>query len=375
MQNKINIGTITFHGSHNYGSMLQAYALQEYIKQLFNGNCDYNIINFIPPVQNKIYNNIFDAETNWKTTIKRKIFSKEKQNLINKTQKFNNFKNSYLNLTDLYSSGEELRAANLDYDYYIAGSDQIWNYNTGMDDFDWPYLLNFTNSKNKVSYAVSMGPKEQLYSNDKHEKFKKYLNDFQTVTVRDAHTQKYLNDHFKINSKIMPDPCFLLTEKQWSNAFNLCKDNKSDDYIFLYHFNTTEATKLAAKIRKHTKLPIVISQIPGKFEYMHRFKTELDVGPIEFLSLIKNAKFVLTTSMHACIFSIIFNKNFYAINSSSDFRIDDLLTKYKLQDHEITIENYKNVLQNTQEINPEAYNVLNDEKSKAKKMLSEILKV
>ena len=56
------IATITFHSSYNYGSNLQAYALQEYVKKLCNNDCDYKIINLRTNIQKEMYKNVFQKK-------------------------------------------------------------------------------------------------------------------------------------------------------------------------------------------------------------------------------------------------------------------------------------------------------------------------
>ena len=367
----VKIGTITFHASHNYGSMLQAFALQEFIKKTFDKKCEYKIINFVPPTQREVYKSLYDPTNTLKKKIQGAFLNKNKQDLLNKYEKFENFKNTKLYLTEEYTNNEELAAANQNFDFYIAGSDQIWNFNRNMSDFDWAYLLNFTNSQNKISYATSMGPKNQNHSAEKEASFKKLINKFKYISVRDEATQNFLKSNFSVNSEVLPDPCLLLTKEEWLSKLKPDSKIIDDDYIFLYHFNNKEAAKIANKIHNYTNLPIVVSQAPNKLEVLYKFKRNLDVGPVEFLSLVQGSKFVLTTSLHACIFSLIFNKNFFAINGLSDYRIASLLKHYNLEEHNMNHKNFKIKINSVKGVKNEVFTLINKDRAEAKRILEE----
>lgn len=140
------ISTITFHASYNYGSCLQAYALQEYIKKIEKNKCEYKIINLRTKIQKEMYKNCFEKK-DYKNNFKKIIFFREKKDIINKKNNFESFINEKLNLTKEYNSLDEIKKDNLISDYYIAGSDQLWNLQA--KDFDWTNFLEFTENREK----------------------------------------------------------------------------------------------------------------------------------------------------------------------------------------------------------------------------------
>ena len=131
-----NIATITLHASYNFGSVLQAYALQEFVKSLSN-NINYEIINLRTPKQKAMYKNIFNQKN---IGIKKKIFltilNKYKNDIKLHDERFEKFINEDLNTTKEFSSFNDLKNNCGSYDYYIAGSDQIWSYDGNLPDFD-----------------------------------------------------------------------------------------------------------------------------------------------------------------------------------------------------------------------------------------------
>ena len=142
------IGCVTFHASHNYGSVLQAYALQEYIKKNFK-EVDFKIINLRLPAQREMY-----AFPKKKTSTKNRLFQFiNYKALKSKYQKFELFINNVLNVTKEYTSEKDIDEA---FDIYLSGGDQIWN--PICKDFSWLYYLDNIKNGIKISYAPSMGP-------------------------------------------------------------------------------------------------------------------------------------------------------------------------------------------------------------------------
>lgn len=113
------IATITFHAAHNYGSNLQAYALQEYIKKITGNNYSYEIVNLRTDIQKKQYS--LNKDNKLTSKIVRRFFldNFNKKN-EGKYKKFEKFINEKLNITQEYNNISELKKANLKYDYWIS---------------------------------------------------------------------------------------------------------------------------------------------------------------------------------------------------------------------------------------------------------------
>ena len=113
------IATITFHGAHNYGSNLQSYALQEYIKKIAGSGYSYEILNLRTDIQKRQYS--LNKDNKFTSKIVRKFLLKDfDRKNRGKYEKFENFINNKLQVTKEYSSLEELKNANLKYDYWIS---------------------------------------------------------------------------------------------------------------------------------------------------------------------------------------------------------------------------------------------------------------
>ncbi len=361
------IATITFHSSYNYGSCLQAYALQEYIKKLDN-SCEYRIINLRTDTQKEMYKNVFEKK-DIKSLIKRIFLIRQKDNINKKEKYFEKFIQEKLQITKEYSKLEALKNENWDYDYYIAGSDQLWNLQAG--DFDWANYLEFVESDNKISYAASFGPKAQIWNTDEKNRVKNDLLKFKSISVREQGSSNNVKNLTGIEPDINVDPTMLLTKEEWEKLIPNDRQYKKGEYIFLYNLKKDkEIIKIAKFVSDELKLPVVISNITFNGETKYGFKKQYDSGPIEFLNLIMNAKVVLSSSFHGTIFAILLNRPFFAINGMKDFRIHTLLEKMGLENRSIEINDYKEKCKDTFNINFEKSEMLLDkERTKSKNYL------
>ena len=208
------IATITFHAAYNYGSNLQAYALQEHAKKICNNNCMYEIINLRNEKQKEL-NAIYRKRKGIKPLIKNIITLFYNRKIEVKCNRFENFITENLNITREYSNLEELKKANFDYDYYISGSDQLWNLNAY--DFDWANYLEFVNNGKKISYAASFGPKQLFWSEDEKKRIANDLKKYDCISVREQASFDHVKALTGIEPEINVDPTMLLTKEEWEN--------------------------------------------------------------------------------------------------------------------------------------------------------------
>ena len=134
--NKKDVGILTFHASHNYGSCLQAYALQKTVDKL---GVSSEIINFRTDKQKDMYA-VFTKRKGLKYLFKNLTHLLYYFPLKRKHKNFENFiTNSYALSSNEYKTSKELEEASLPYNTFIVGSDQIWN--PIPKDFDWAYFF------------------------------------------------------------------------------------------------------------------------------------------------------------------------------------------------------------------------------------------
>ncbi len=337
----IKTATLTFHASHNYGSMLQAYALQKVIQEL---GCDNEIVNLRTDAQKRIYPKPY-------IRVNKSIKSNIKSLLINtltwgaiadKYNRFEKFLNDDLLLSkNEYSTVEELEALKSNYDFFISGSDQIWN--TICGDFTWAYFLPFA-TNNGIAYAPSMGPKgKQQVNPNNYEKIAKCLCNYKAISVREQGTADVIESITGEYPTILVDPTMLLSKSDWESKINKTPIIK-EPYIFLYSPGYNEKLyNITEKLSQLLNIKVVVSNVlylPSMLKF-HKFIYKLNVGPWEFLNLIKNASVVLSGSFHAVVFSILLERPFFAKDGMEDNRISNILRLMNLEDRSIDLTNIK----------------------------------
>lgn len=324
----MRIGIITFQRSHNYGAVLQAYALLTTLKNMGH---NAEIIDYWPSYRAGQYNLFKNTDkSNNKTTLisdpKRVI-----RNMMSfpyrwkKYSKFNNFIRHNLKIkNNPYLSGFDIPD---NYDVIICGSDQIWRYNfRGNGGFDDVYFAKYPVNKKviKVSYAASMGDKD--IDENAIKVLKKLIENLDFISVReDALLDLVKPLTTKLPVKVL-DPVFLLSEVEWRKMIK--KIVKKKKYLLFYQLiQDSEAVALAKKIASERQLEII--QIRGVAKNVNPFGSDnlqLSAGPIDFISLIAHADYVVSTSYHGVAFSILFQKPFSALGFNNNcYRIKSLL--------------------------------------------------
>lgn len=334
---KKKVAILTFHASHNYGSMLQVYALQQVIIGM---GYDCEVINFRTSRQKEFYSPPFMHGTVLGKIKRTLIYFPFIFDFIKKHRLFESFLKEKLILTSKeYSDIEELESADFNFDYYISGSDQIWN--KLCFDFDWAYFLPFVKTGKRIAYAPSMGPvPEKSFENIDALKIKSLLSKYEAISVREKETALKIKDFTGNDYEVVLDPTLLLPSSYWLKMAG-DKSIIPGRYIFLYIPWFDAAVFDAAKIlAKKLNLKIVVSQLYNTKENVWYFDNDfrlcLSVGPIEFLNLCKFADCTIGFSFHLVVFSILLHTPFYVINGLEDSRMRNLLKLTGLEGRSIS---------------------------------------
>lgn len=325
------VGIVTFHNAHNFGAVLQCVSLKSVISNLGH---EVSVIDHRNPEIEKSYTlkQYFDG-TNIMQRLKWSLsqqltYLRRKQ----RYKKYNDFINTYI-LCDLDFNRKKT------YDCIVWGSDQIWSWNIIKDDNYFWGECEFENVR-KISYAASAGKITSYF-----DKNLEYLKQFKALSVRENSLKNYLIKK-GIKSEVSLDPTLLLSKEEWKAILPIYPQIKSD-YILVYSMrNRKKVLKLAKEIAKREGLKI-IEVFNSYLSPKNIFKKYSSSGPLDFISLIYHANFIVTDSFHGTAFSIIFNKQFLTVrlNDGHDNRAEDLLNlldiPYKLQDKVI---NYNNTI-------------------------------
>jgi hypothetical protein len=335
----MKIGLLTFHNNPiNCGTALQAYALQQTIKSM---GVDCKIIDYINDYRKKRFNMLDRA----KKELKKKNIDSAVKYFIGslfmrcRKRKFLKFYNRYLDYTNKsFKSSEEMKILNKEFDKFIVGSDQVWNYNINGNDFT--YFLDFVKESNKkIAYAPSFGL-TNIPDNLK-DKYKNNLKLIKYLSARENYGIQLIKKITGREANLVLDPVFLLSKEQW---LSLCKNNqRQKKYIFCYtaepgqwkNFLIQTKFSLAKyKINKLTK-PTIKDLISP------RVKVDICISPMDFIERIVNARLVVSSSFHGVAMSIILNVPFIAVLSGDRGKDERLLNILKIAGLEHRILNKK----------------------------------
>ena len=317
----MRIAIITFSDFNtNYGSMLQAFSLKLYLERRGHKVVFIRYREFNRPPKS---DSVKAALNNLIKNIALKLYYFTKIKDIKETEaNFFNFRNTYFSYTKLYTSSQEMKEDLQDVDWYLCGSDQIWNIDC-LGGLRTPYFLDFApNDKITMSYAASMGD-YKLEKKCKSE-FIRLLENLQYISVREKRTALELQKLISKKVHYVADPVFLNSKEIW---FGLLPDMKiKKKYSLCYFVRRSKRGKDVIK-RLNKELKIDILNVSDNLIYLPRTSSKyISVGPLEFLSLIKNAVFTIGTSFHLTAFSIIFNKPTLIIGTPhNQQRIENLL--------------------------------------------------
>lgn len=311
------VGIITFHNSYNCGSMLESYAMQTIIKKR---GAEPFIIDFSNYGQQNLYS-VFPKSKSIKGYIKNCLAIPGMKKIKNNNKCYEQFKKTNFNLTKRYSEMSEIED---EFDVVVAGSDQIWNIT--IEDGDDAYFLPWVKKAKKVAYAPSFGSKNILKYSKKPQKYKKMINDFDCLSIRENNGKKWIKELCNKEVEVLLDPTLLLNADDYEeiidNNFNV-----NGEYIFFYcpSFDKN-ICKFVKKISKKYNLKVITWSTKSYFyKFINRFGFELVPyeSPSLYLKLMKNARLVITTSYHGTIFSTIYKKDFITVKNGGMYGDDD----------------------------------------------------
>lgn len=320
------IGILTFHRAYNYGAVLQCYALQQYLKKQ---GADVYVIDY----KQTWIDGCFKAFswTLFKEYSKkpRRLYGylkgifHRKQVMDVRRKYFVSFRQKYLKLTTLVKSNEQIPH---DLDVYVIGSDQLWAKQCLGNKFDNVYLGKFSHLKNSkiIGYAISTNKIsiKELQNNDL---LNSSIDNFDAISFREEEIANYIAEMTKLTiPNVCHDPTLLLSANDWENLIN--NYWKSRKYVAVYQVRGNKQQQqyvLNAANR-------ISKEIGNDIEVIDLSSMKYSVE--DFVSIIKFASYVVTSSFHATVFSIIFKTSFKAVllDDGLDSRYLNLIDSLKL---------------------------------------------
>ena len=331
LANKKKVGIITLDDYSNYGNRLQNFALTKLLE-----NEQFNVVNGVRILTQQAW--AASACSPIRRIVKRVIpfyFVKRRISapivrgglLGERERRCSDFMKSHITVVPpIVAPNAKLGEKALEqekYDFFIAGSDQIWNpfFSGGKHEF-----LGFVPKEKRLSFAASIGA--DYIPAEKKIVFKQYLNEMKYLSVREQRAVEIIKELTGRDADLTMDPTLLLELERWQEAVKKPDIALEHRYICTYFLGEVpEAVKAFAEEKG---LPIYALNSLDSPELF-------TLDPAEFLYMIQNATYVLTDSFHAVAFSLKFNKEFYVFDRKQDgvssmfSRIETLTKRFGLE--------------------------------------------
>lgn len=319
---------MTWYKNYNYGTALQACSLKKVLENpkltgLKNAeNVDFELeCYFLPHIpKKKLYlkrkiKKIFSVSAykeKFRQYQDKKIYESKKELFDIRNAAYDKFLENNIKLASdhFIQSSEELERMGTIFDFYIAGSDQIWN----PEALDETYLLEWVNDeKVRLSYASSLSVQELPRKNEKL--YAKALKKFKSISIRDTKCQEQLSKIVGKNVETVADPVVLLgPEELVKNCFSV----EIKNYAFSYFLGDSLENRkyfydFAILNKLNLKSIIGITNGNLKNDEILEPYADWNADPWKFVSYIYNSDFVVTDSFHATVISVLLHKNFVVL--------------------------------------------------------------
>lgn len=330
-------GILTFHDADNYGALLQAYALQQTLNEL-------GMENEFVAIEREQRSNPQQTNGPMAVFMKRVTEAGEKRKKL-----LEQFRMEYLEISPMYRK-EEVEQLNDRYQCFLVGSDQVWNFK--IPDVDPRYFLPFAAKEKKYSYAASFGsgeiPKKVAAWCEAQ------LKTFRRISVREESGRELVKALTGAEAQVHADPTLLLERADWEKL----SEERESNYVLLFLLvYDAQAVQRAKEIASQKGLEL--RTVTAAFLPQLGIDAWCSTGVQEWITLVRNAQFVITNSFHGTVFSILFEREFEVIPlkgelSSRNGRIEELLQKTGLAESR----DFSKAKQVIEQMRKEAYSYL-----------------
>lgn len=367
----MKVAILTITNGQNYGNRLQNYATQALLNSLgveaetvintTNQNVinDKNIIGSFKYIVATAYSKIL-------------VTNLPRLNKILRRKSFNDFNEKYIKFSSYIISRNNIPDDFKDkYDYFICGSDQVWNpnfiFNSEID------FLTFAKSGQRIAYSPSFGISE--LPNSCKDNYRKWLTGMDYLSVREEAGARIIKEIADREAIVLLDPTFMLCKNEWLKIAKKPKfiSNLDKKFILTYFLGNKDRKsdkKINDIAKKHNLKIINLMDINDKNIY--------SVNPSEFIWLINNCELMCTDSFHGVVFSLILKTHFIvferkSIGASMNSRLETLLSKFDMENRLD-----KNIINDNEVFNVDFSNVdeiINYEKERSFQYLKNALNI
>jgi len=296
----MKIGIVTFFNAPNYGAMLQAYALQEYLRgrghqTVFIDGIRWN------PIQ-------------W--SFKGILLSRSMRSLRTKIE-LNRVRapllpfQQRLKKTKAYTSISSISRTPPVCDCFIVGSDQMWNVDF-VKRHAWPFVFldAFGDKALRIAYAVSFG---RSIPEEFRDEIGQLMRKFTAISVREQNAVEWVHELSGKEADYLCDPTLLWEKEYYDALLPVVPIDLKSPYIFEYIIRATP-NDILQDVKKHFKVAHVKADMCPSDQWFSRITgLQVKVSVEEWVQRIKCATFVVTDSFHGTLFSIIYQKPFLVL--------------------------------------------------------------
>lgn len=366
---KTRVGIVTIEDYENYGNRLQNYAMYKLLE-----GYGWNPVNMVFYIRSEIIEISNSPVKRWiKRVLPLSFFYWKKRHVIfreRRTRNFWDFTRKTMGrplriFADQYRdiSGKIKE----EFACFIAGSDQIWNYDFEGKEY---HFLTFAPQEKRIAFAASIGQSE--LPEEVKARYAPMLKEMKYISVREETAALLVKEMTGREVDVMPDPTLLLEREQWEKLSQKPNVSLPERYILAFFLGNLPGNAIRNFADKK-RLPVIY--------LYHRDYPELyELGPAEFLYVMTHASYVLTDSFHGAVFSILFERQFFVFRRKEAgvkdmfSRLETLLQNFGLEEREQPWEGVKETSDILQKEWEQARRKLEQERSRADKVLGRLLK-
>ena len=343
----MKVGIVSFCDSrNNYGQLLQCWALQQVLRKL--GHVPYHIrYDYRAQRPGKLRQFLNDGLV--KSLIHRVLHHKEisrnkslrAQNALSDRQRdFESFMRNHLAFCpEVYHSMEQLRNDPPQADAYITGSDQVWSMLPDAD-YNKAFYLDFGEADTpRLAYAASFG--RSVYPAEVLPALSTLISRFDGISVRE-NSGVDICAQAGVEAVVSLDPTLLLSDSDYMALGQ--SQNDYADYVMIYSINIESPQQMdwdgireyAAGQGFDVRCVSSTGHLPAREIFDGAIYSYPEIP--QWISLVRSASMMFTTSFHGVVFSILTHTNFvyYPLEgkySGGNSRVADLLAALSLEDH------------------------------------------
>ena len=345
----MRLGHLTLLYGYNYGATLQAFALQRTLDKmghdselldLESNHYEHDLIrSMFFSFTSRIPMPLFRGTLfRLKYLLTRFLLSRKYRRLTNRSP-FDNFFRDDLRVVKYgVTNGRLARMLTERYDAFICGSDGIWNRKWLHNEDFFLYFARNSRCK-RVAYAPSFTGDPSTFSQADQQIIIEGIRNFDTLSCREETGCEFLKHHSGRACLCVVDPTLLITGDEWAPIMSPPRDAPKREYILSYNLGDMPWIDHLSRETSKALDYMPVYSIRDEFPSVRARARYSNIGPREFLWLYKHATFVVASSFHGAVFSIIFQKLFWVDMRPRDpIRVTNILHKLGLDDRLVTAE-------------------------------------